>query len=325
MTQPATLSVTPQPAGAAGIRRTLNAMAQLTYQAAADLQLRDFARRSVAHIAGHDFYGEIEQLFSFVRDEITYRRDPVGVELVRAPRHVLADRSGDCDDKTVLLCALLACLGHRTRFVVAGYAAPQRYSHVYCQVLTRQGWLSLDPTNERATVGWEKPFACRAIFNWTANGVQLQHLDGFKSIFKKVGKAVKKVGKVAVPIAAGFIPGVGPVASAAAEAALNRGGQATPTQTPAPVVPPVIQTAPIDAPAPPVVIPATQPATPITPAAQAAVDAQPQTVSTRGQVAPASSDDAGASTQWISGVSNTVVLVGGLATVGLIAYVATKK
>lgn len=110
--------------------------------------------------SGHDFRGEIASLFFFVRDRIAYRRDPVDTERVQDPCVTLDLKTGDCDDKCVLLAALLAAMGHTSRFCVQRHNG--FFDHVYVEVLFEQTseWIALDPTADGldgqplANVGW---------------------------------------------------------------------------------------------------------------------------------------------------------------------------
>lgn len=141
--------------GLAGTRQTLREMAKLVRDDAGKLEIRQTALRIASGCGGHQFDCEISAVFHFCRDQITYRKDPVDNEWVQdATRTIGVFRSGDCDDKVVCLATLLAALGHRSRFVVIG-RRPEQYTHVYLEVHTSNGWLSLDPTPERAPVGWQ--------------------------------------------------------------------------------------------------------------------------------------------------------------------------
>jgi transglutaminase-like putative cysteine protease len=151
------------PQGWKGTRRTLEAMADFVRRAPFDAGLRDFALYVVRDIPGHDFAAEIERLFYFVRNGITYRRDPVGLELVQDARRTLKRGAGDCDDKVVLLASLLACLGHRTRIIVISFGPPE-FHHVALQVLHKGVWVDLDPTNEKAPPGWSVPAALKLAY-----------------------------------------------------------------------------------------------------------------------------------------------------------------
>ncbi len=141
------------PRGPAGTFRTLAWMAYFVRRDVRDVRLRDFALLVVRGVRGHDHRGEIETLYEYVRDRITYRKDPCAVELVSDARRTLARGAEDCDGKSTLLCTLLGCLGHRTRFVALSYRPPF-FHHVYCEVQTPRGWLALDPTKETGTAGW---------------------------------------------------------------------------------------------------------------------------------------------------------------------------
>lgn len=166
--QPVTTTLTYLPRGQRGTVQTLRLMAQYCRRDAASQQLRAIAHKIIGGIPGHDFNGEIRALFSFTRDQIIYRRDPMEVERVQDAVRTLQFGSGDCDDKVTLLVTLLAVCGHRARFCVSG-RAPGNWTHVYCEVMTPQGWLPLDPTPETAQPGWEPNAPAKGVFDlWPA-------------------------------------------------------------------------------------------------------------------------------------------------------------
>lgn len=155
------------PKGQRGTLETLRRMAWFCRRDAASQEVRDVALAVIGHLPGHDFENEVRALFFFVRDQITYRRDPVTVERVQDALRTLEYGCGDCDDKTVLLVSLLAVCGHPARFVVSGPKVGQ-WRHVYCEVQTKRNgqsvWLPLDVTPERSTPGWEPKAAAKAVF-----------------------------------------------------------------------------------------------------------------------------------------------------------------
>lgn len=79
-------------------------------------------------------------------------RDIRGVETLHTPEVLLKQQAGDCDDKSVLLAALLESIGHVTRFVAVGFL-PGVYSHVLVEVLLGGEWVPLE-TTEPVEVGW---------------------------------------------------------------------------------------------------------------------------------------------------------------------------
>lgn len=111
-------------------------------------------------VAAKDGIGEIGAIFDFVQNQIRYVRDIENLETIHFPEIVLENASGDCDDKSVLLAALLSAIGYPTRFVAVG-PAPETYSHVYVEVKRGRDWsnpIALDATED-------KPFGWRP---WTA-------------------------------------------------------------------------------------------------------------------------------------------------------------
>ena len=133
------------PAGLTGINEVLKAMRVLARQGAKDPAVRDTAQRLIRGLSQKDFLGEARALFMFVRDNIRYTRDIEGVETLQTPRATLQIKQGDCDDKSILLAALLLSIGHPARFMAIG---PKRgiFNHVLVQVSIRGKWYSLETT-----------------------------------------------------------------------------------------------------------------------------------------------------------------------------------
>src|SRR5579864_5415861 len=82
------------------------------------------------------------------------------LELLISPPVLLRSKRpvGDCDDFTMLCCALLHELGVSTEIVTvkADQPDPDRWSHVYCSAQTEQGPMILD-TSHGDYPGWEVP------------------------------------------------------------------------------------------------------------------------------------------------------------------------
>lgn len=157
--------VQPLPAGQAGILVTLGLMARWCLKARFSQELRDFAHYQILKtVAGHDFDREIIALFEYCRDAITYRKDPYRVERLQDALRTIKYKTADCDDKVTLLVSLLLACGYKARFAVIGRKA-NSWTHVYCEVFTSDGWLPLDPTNERAVPGWEQKLPYKAVYD----------------------------------------------------------------------------------------------------------------------------------------------------------------
>ncbi len=140
------------PAGPAGIHRTLQVMKALTRAGRKNLTVRTSALVLTRGLTPKDRPGEIRVLHAFVRDRIRYVKDIRGVETVQAPEVTLELAQGDCDDKSILLNAMLESLGHKTRFTAVG-ARPNHFEHVFPEVELDGHWLPLE-TTEPVAPGW---------------------------------------------------------------------------------------------------------------------------------------------------------------------------
>lgn len=142
--------------------QTLGVMRDLVSAAKTDMRVRQAAIGLTFNLPAKDQAAEVSALFAYVRDCIRYTRDIHDVETISEPAFVLSQMVGDCDDKTVLLCALAESIGYPTRFVVAGYHDPRIFEHVYCQIFFNDAWVDADAT-EPHPLGWAPPFpACIA-------------------------------------------------------------------------------------------------------------------------------------------------------------------
>lgn len=141
------------PGGAAGTLATLKLMRLLVQKG--KIESRPLALQLTAGLKQKDFRGEIDRLFSYVRDNIRYVKDINGTETVHDVPHILAQGAGDCDDKSILLASLLESIGHPTRFVAIG-EQPGSYCHVFVETRIGKGWIPLE-TTEPVAAGWSYP------------------------------------------------------------------------------------------------------------------------------------------------------------------------
>lgn len=113
--------------------------------------IRLTALKLTNHLPQQDFAGEIRTISDFVRDHIRYVGDVYGVETLHWPEAVLELGAGDCDDKAMLVAALLMSIRHRCEFVVL------KRNGAYCHVWTRT-FLRGIPVNLETTL----PVPCGA-------------------------------------------------------------------------------------------------------------------------------------------------------------------
>lgn len=142
--------------GRAGVLQTLTQMRVFVNDGRISPAIRNCALRIVWNVPERDHLAEVTALFEYVRDSIRYVRDVNNVETVSSADNTLAILQGDCDDQTVLLCALLESVGYPTRFVVAGYHDQNCFEHVFCQVFFDGQWVNGDAT-EKQPLGYMPP------------------------------------------------------------------------------------------------------------------------------------------------------------------------
>lgn len=152
-TKPFTSKLAEIPNGSAGIFASLKVMRSLVRQYKSYLPIRTLAVQLVNGHRQKDWNAEVSSLQKFVRDKIRYTRDITDIETIQTPDVTLRLRAGDCDDKSVLLAALLESIGYSTRFVAIGFA-PETYEHVLVEVRKKTGWIPLE-TTEPVGIGWQ--------------------------------------------------------------------------------------------------------------------------------------------------------------------------
>ncbi len=142
---PPTARLVSIPGGPAGVRATLKLMARLTRKGKSTLPVRMAAQQITQHLRQRDSAGEVNALHEFVRDRIRFVRDVRGLETLQDPERTLQLKSGDCDDKSTLLAALLEAIGFRTRFRAVAFR-PGVFSHVFPEVQLGKRWIPLEVT-----------------------------------------------------------------------------------------------------------------------------------------------------------------------------------
>lgn len=97
------------------------------------------------------------------------------LEFLVSPALMLRSRKmqGDCDDFTMMICALLGCrgLGYEILTVAASPREPQTFSHVYCRAILPDGSrIPLDASHGKYP-GWQVPSAhVSRLQAWDADG-----------------------------------------------------------------------------------------------------------------------------------------------------------
>jgi transglutaminase-like putative cysteine protease len=139
------------PTGRAGTRRTLQVMAELARQAAADPAFRKFMGQ----------FGGISDFEDWVRSHFVYRDEHE--ETIRTPMFMLRDMGrhnqdrvigleGDCDDSATFLGAGAKVLGLPAQLTAIRVNRQNpEFEHVFAEAYSNGQWLTLDPTVEETT------------------------------------------------------------------------------------------------------------------------------------------------------------------------------
>jgi transglutaminase-like putative cysteine protease len=96
-------------------------------------EIRELAVELSRKFPAGDFK-QARRLYEYVRDEIQYIYDPLGIEEIQSPQLTLRLGSGDCDDKAILLTSLLMAIGFESSLIFADTDGDGLPDHVYSAV-----------------------------------------------------------------------------------------------------------------------------------------------------------------------------------------------
>lgn len=138
-----------------GISQTLNYMRAFVNEYKFTPTIRELALQLTRNLPQKDYTAEARVLHDFVQSRIRYVRDIADTEVLQTPVKTLEYGQGDCDDKSMLLSALLESIGHTTRFHAMGFSRG-KVSHVMVEDLINGEWVPLE-TTEPVSMGWIPP------------------------------------------------------------------------------------------------------------------------------------------------------------------------
>jgi hypothetical protein len=143
--------VMPLADGDIGTAETIAAIRQLVDQGSTDPEVNRAAIAIIQQfrVPAHDLDGERRAIYQWVLRNIRFTRDIYGKETLRTAREILSVING------VLIPALLTTIGQRVRLVtIAGVAAaPDTFTHIYCEAWDGRRWLPLDAARVSAAYG----------------------------------------------------------------------------------------------------------------------------------------------------------------------------
>lgn len=127
----------------------LQLLEEIKDQYARSPYVREFLFTILGRLDNNDKESQIEILTDFVKDNMVYMRDPLGVEYVTSPvQHIRrymehGYTTGDCDDHALLLNTFLSAMGMKTRFVGVKLNSATRFNHVISCV-KNPDWIDID-------------------------------------------------------------------------------------------------------------------------------------------------------------------------------------
>lgn len=84
-------------------------------------------------------------VFDLVNDNITYKEDPTGKQLIRTPARLWADKTGDCKSFAIFIGSCMRCLGIPHVFRFASYTSNPDPTHVYIVAYDGDKEIIVDP------------------------------------------------------------------------------------------------------------------------------------------------------------------------------------
>lgn len=160
------------PDGMAGNLFTVTKMKQMARSRMMELPIREFALSILrgAGITSHNYLEEARAIGAFVQNNVTYRKDPDGVEQLMDPLLMVQDiqsrrAAGDCDDMSLLIATLLLAIGGQPYFRTVRYKGNSGpFNHIYVVVYDgnyngAKQRLVLDAIFKDQPIGFETPSA----------------------------------------------------------------------------------------------------------------------------------------------------------------------
>lgn len=91
--------------------------------------------KQVTELADQLKGGSVEEtarnIWTWIKTNTTYTKDKIGVEELRTPARLAADKKGDCDDYSIFSAAVLKELGYNPVFYIAAFHGRKNYGHIY--------------------------------------------------------------------------------------------------------------------------------------------------------------------------------------------------
>lgn len=137
-----------------------------------------------------------QNIWNFLRNDITYKKDPENKQLVRVPQRLLADRVGDCKSYSLFAASVFKNIYPQlpVKLRYASYSIIPIPTHVYVATVNNYGnELIIDGVYKHFNE--QKKYITKKDFNmnvYTLNGIGCNDdIGGLKDFLKKAGNVIK--------------------------------------------------------------------------------------------------------------------------------------
>ena len=152
--------------GEKAIDNTMEIMKHIVNTASRDFIVINNAKNIISALPT-DRATEAQAIYLYVQSKCRFTRDPHRTEMLQSPQYLLYEIQnkgialGDCDDLTMLGCALMKAVGLPVGFRAIS-ANGDKLHHVYGLVnIGASRWTPFDATEKNFSFGYEPPYARR--------------------------------------------------------------------------------------------------------------------------------------------------------------------
>ena len=153
--------------GAAGAKQSLRIMRGIVLKYRYNPLIVAYARQIVnmAGIRARNYPAQAQAVFDWIQTNMSFTRDPRGIDLYMTPDVMLQTGAGDCDDFVILFCTFMETLGHPTAMMAVQQPGYETFNHVVA--LTRIGtkWICADATDAAHSFGYCPPHAATLVLH----------------------------------------------------------------------------------------------------------------------------------------------------------------
>lgn len=189
------------PQGDEGVRITVERIIEQIKESTKDPVIINTAREIIRKANARTPLQRAMAIHNFVKKNILYVKDPIGLELLRRKdggspaRKILFSGVGDCDEHVVLVSSLYRAIGFPVALVtISTPNNPAQFSHIYVAVKVDEEWFPSDTTQLNYEFGEQYPYFIRQKV-WKIDGEPPTKIEGWFEKIKDIVKGVAEKGK----------------------------------------------------------------------------------------------------------------------------------